>query len=470
MSSAPELPVVPARDELPGVPARDELPIVAVVGRPNVGKSTLVNRFVGRRDAIVEETPGVTRDRKEFVAEWAGRSFRVVDTGGWLTPGDAGLTTDDPSLAAMVSRQAEAAMRDADLVLLVVDVNTGITDEDDHVAQMLRRGTTPVRVVVNKVDDERRALELWQFVRLGLGESLPVSALHGRLSGDLLDEIVAALPPSHDPARDEALEPRTAGPFSVAIVGRPNVGKSTLFNRIVGEDRAVVHDQPGTTRDSIDTVLVTDDGNLRFVDTAGMRRASRVDEPTEYYSTVRALQSVDHADAVLFVIDATEGVTHQDQRLAERVDAAGCAMVVVLNKWDLLDTARREDVKQAVRQRLHFLGYAPVLPISALTGRRVHQLLRALRQAEEAYHRRVPTAALNRVIRDAQAAHPPPLDRKHRPRILYATQGAADPPTFTLFATRTLPPTYLRYLERKLREAFELGPTPVKLRVRRRGA
>jgi GTP-binding protein len=291
-----------------------------------------------------------------------------------------------------------------------------------------------------------------------------VSALHGRGSGDLLDAIVAALPP--DSPETPADEP--PGAFSVAIVGRPNVGKSTLFNRLVGDDRAVVHDEPGTTRDSIDTVIETDDGPLRFVDTAGMRRRSRVDEPTEYYSLVRALDAVDRADAALFVIDATEGVTHQDQRLAERVDAAGTAAIVVLNKWDLTDAEQRRDVMDQAADRLAFLGYAPVVKISALTGRNIRHVLPALREAEAAYHRRVPTAALNRVVADAQQRHPPPAVRKRRPRVLYATQGASEPPTFTLFATHALPETYLRYLERRIRDAFDLGPTPMKLRVRLR--
>jgi GTPase len=441
-------------------------PVVAVVGRPNVGKSTLVNRIVGRRDAIVEEKPGVTRDRREFTAEWAGRAFRVVDTGGWLAPGDAGLTAEDPALAAKVSAQAEKAMRDADVVLLVVDVTVGVTEEDARVATVLQRGAKPVVIAVNKVDDDRRETEIWEFASLGLGDPHPVSALHGRDSGDLLDTLVAALPPAAD---DQEPAAEDDGIFSIAIVGRPNVGKSTLFNRLVGDERAVVHDLPGTTRDAIDTVVETEDGPLRFVDTAGMRRKSRVEEPMEYYSLVRALQAIDRADAALFVIDASEGVTHQDQHLAERVDAAGTATVVVLNKWDLLDAEQREDVRRQVADKLHFLSYAPVLPISALTGKRAHHLLPALREAEEAYHRRIPTAALNKVLKEAQAAHPPPIVRRHRPRILYATQGATDPPTFTLFATRSLPPQYLRYLERKLREAFELGPTPIKLRVRRRG-
>jgi len=435
-----------------------ELPVVAIVGRPNVGKSTLVNRFAGSRQAIVEAQPGVTRDRKELVAEWAGRHFRVVDTGGWLASGG--------DLDQEVSRQAERAVAAADVIVLVVDVAVGITEEDARVASVLRRAGPPVLVVVNKVDDGSRESDAWAFTQLGLGDPYAVSALHGRGSGDLLDAVVGALPP---PAPEAEPVEEDAGPFSIAIVGRPNVGKSTLFNRLVGDERAVVHDQPGTTRDTIDTVIETEDGPLRFVDTAGMRRRSRVDEPTEYYSLVRALEAVDRADAALFVIDATEGVAHQDQRLAERVDAAGTAAIVVLNKWDLVDAEQRKDVLAQVADRLAFLAYAPVVKVSALTGRNLRHVLPALREAEAAYHRRVPTAALNRVLTDAQQRHPPPAVRKHRPRVLYATQGASDPPTFTLFATRELPATYLRYLERRIRDAFDLGPTPVKLRVRLRG-
>jgi GTP-binding protein len=427
-----------------------------------VGKSTLVNRFVGRRDAIVEEKPGVTRDRKMLEADWNGRSFVVVDTGGWLAP-TSGEGAEP--LARQVSGQAERAVADADVILMVVDVNVGITEEDARVARILQRSTRPVLLVVNKVDDERRENESWGFSRLGLGTPHPVSAIHGRGSGDLLDALVEALPPEPDVSD---LADTDDGIFSVAIVGRPNVGKSTLFNRLVGDERSIVHDLPGTTRDAVDTVVETDEGPLRFVDTAGMRRRSRIDEPTEYFSLVRALQAVDRADAALLVIDAHEGVSHQDQRLAERVDAAGTAIVVVLNKWDLLDAEGRAKAKIDVADRLAFLSYAPVLTVSALTGKMMQRLLPALRQAEEAYHQRVPTAALNRVIREAQASHPPPAAKRHRPRVLYATQGANDPPTFTLFATHELPPTYLRYLERKIREAFDLGPTPIKLRVRRR--
>ena len=435
------------------------LPVVAVVGRPNVGKSTLLNRIVGRREAIVEEKPGVTRDRKEVVAEWQGRSFVLVDTGGWLPGGT--------ELDAKVSRQSERAIEEADAILLVVDAAMGIVEEDARVAELLRRATAPVLVVANKVDDGGREPGIWEFVRLGVGDPYPVSALHGRGTGDLLDALVAVLPPAEEepeetsPVLGEDGSPRV---FGVAIVGRPNVGKSTLFNRLIGEDRAVVHDMPGTTRDSIDTVVDTGDGPVRFIDTAGMRRKSRIDEGTEYFSMVRALQSVDTADVALLVIDATEGVTHQDQRLAERVDAAGCPVVVLLNKWETLDAEQRAQIDAQMERRLHFLGEATVLKISALSGKGVHKLPPALSEAIEDYHRRIPTRQVNNAIRAAQAAQPAP----HGGRVLYATQGAVDPPTFTLFANKALPPTYLRYLERSLRETFDLGSTPIKLRVRKR--
>jgi len=432
---------------------------VAVVGRPNVGKSTLLNRIVGRREAIVEEKPGVTRDRKEVVAEWQGRSFVLVDTGGWLPGGT--------ELDAKVSRQSERAIQDADAILFVVDAALGIVEEDARVAEILRRSKAPVLVVANKVDDTGREPGIWEFVRLGVGDPYPVSALHGRGTGDLLDALVDALPPAEEepevpsPILGEDGAPRV---FGVAIVGRPNVGKSTLFNRLIGEERAVVHDMPGTTRDSIDTIVDTGDGPVRFIDTAGMRRKSRIDEGTEYFSMVRALQSVDTADVALLVIDATEGVTHQDQRLAERVDAAGCPVVVLLNKWETLDAEQRAQVSAQMERRLHFLGEATVLKISALSGKGVHKLLPALSEAIEDYHRRIPTRQVNNAIRAAQAAQPAP----HGGRVLYATQGAVDPPTFTLFANKALPPTYLRYLERSLREAFDMGSTPIKLRVRKR--
>jgi GTP-binding protein len=428
------------------------LPVVAIVGRPNVGKSTLVNRIVGRREAIVEERPGVTRDRKELETDWRGRRFMVVDTGGWMAGGDG--------LDAKVSEQAERAIKGADVVLFVADATVGITEEDDRVAAILRRTKRPVVVVVNKVDSEHRETDAWDFARLGLGEPMPVSALHGRQVGDLLDEVFARLPP---PGPEELPVDEATKVPSIAVVGRPNVGKSTLFNRLIGDDRSVVHDQPGTTRDSIDTVVETPDGPLRFIDTAGMRRKSKIDEGTEYYSLVRALQTIDRADAAMLVIDASQGVTHQDQRLAERIDAAGSPCLIVLNKMDLLDTAERADIAEQVADRLAFLGYAPVLKISALSGKGVQRMLPAIQEAIEAYHRRVPTRELNEVVQAAQSAQPAP-----GARILYATQGATDPPTFTLFTNRSLPAPYLRYLERRIREHFGFGPTPLKLRVRSR--
>ena len=446
------------------------LPLVAIVGRPNVGKSTLLNRILGRRVAIVEEKPGVTRDRKEVEAEWLGRRFRLVDTGGWVAGG-----TD---LDRKVSAQSERAIREADAVLFVVDATVGVTDDDARVAELLRGLDLPVLLVANKVDDSSHEPLVWELLSLGLRDPLPVSALHGRGTGDLLDRLVATLPePTEEPEPSGAsIAPGEAGrsgpggddagAVAVALVGRPNVGKSTLFNRLIGEDRSVVHDLPGTTRDSVDTLVETELGPVRFVDTAGMRRRSRIDEGTEYFSMVRALRSVDDADVALLVIDATEGVTHQDQRLAERIDAAGCPIVVLLNKWELLDEERRNEVLYQLGQRLHFLGEAPVLRISALTGRGVHRLLPAVARAVEQYRTRVPTRRVNEVIRRAQQAQPAP----HGGRILYATQGATDPPTFTLFTNATLPASYLRYIERQLREAFGLEATPLKLRVRRRGA
>jgi GTP-binding protein len=432
-----------------------ELPSVAVVGRPNVGKSTLFNRIVGRREAIVEEKPGVTRDRKEVVAEWQGREFRLVDTGGWMPGGD--------SLDAKVSAQSEKAIEEADCVLFVVDTVIGITEEDSRIANILRRNGRPVLVVVNKVDDTNRENSIWEFVRLGVGDPYPVSALHGRGTGDLLEDLVKILPAVPEVESDADATPADKI-FSVSIVGRPNVGKSTLFNRLIGDDRSVVHDMPGTTRDAVDTVVETEDGPIRFVDTAGMRRRSKIDEGTEYYSLVRALQAIDRSDVALLVIDSTVGVTAQDQRLAERVDAAGCPVVVVMNKWELLDADARDEVGYQISQRLHFIGDSPVLKLSALTGKGVHRLLPALAGTIDDYHKRIPTRKVNQVIRAAQAAQPAP----HGGRVLYATQGAVDPPTFTLFANKELAPAYLRYLERSLREACDFGSTPIKIRVRKR--
>ncbi len=437
-----------------------DLPTVAIVGRPNVGKSTLVNRIVGKRVAIVEEKPGVTRDRKEVDADWLGVGFRLIDTGGWMPGGD--------DLDAKVSRQSEQAIQEADAVLLVLDAVTGVTEEDARVGEVIRKiARGKVLVVVNKVDDAGREGLIWEAMSLGLGEPMAISALHGRGSGEVLDRLVELLPtpiavPEEEPEEDDEPETRV---FSVALVGRPNVGKSTLFNRLIGEERAVVHDMPGTTRDTIDTIVETDDGPIRFVDTAGMRRKAKIAEGTEYYSLVRALQAVDQSDVALLIIDSTVGITAQDQRLAERIDAAGSPIVVLLNKHELLtDAEERADLDWQVEQKLRFIGEAPVLKISALSGKGVHKLLPALSMSIEDYHRRVPTRRVNEVIRSAQQAQPGP----HGVKVLYATQAATDPPTFTLFANRAVPATYLRYLERRLRESFDLGATPIKMRVRQR--
>lgn len=440
-----------------------DLPVVAIVGRPNVGKSTLMNRILGKQVAIVEDTPGVTRDRKEIEADWLGVPFLLVDTGGWMPGGT--------TLEEKVSRQVERAVKEANVVLFLVDASVGLTEDDQQIATWLRRSGKDVLVIANKADNDRRENERWEFLALGLGDPWPISALHGRRTGDMLDELIAKLPHVQPPTAvgedDEGEMPPLPDVPAVAIVGRPNVGKSTLFNRLIGDDRSVVHDMPGTTRDAVDTIVDTSDGPIRFIDTAGMRKKSRIDEGIEYYSLVRALRAVDEADVAFLVIDATEGITSQDQRLAERVDASGCPVVVLLNKWELLDDAeQRADVMRQMAQRLHFIGDAPVLKVSALTGKGVHKLMPVLSDAVERYHRRVPTRAVNNVMSAAQQQQPAPGGA----RVLYAMQGAIDPPTFTLFANRELPPNYLRYLERKLREAFDLGGVPIKLRVRKRSS
>jgi len=437
-------------------------PIVAVVGRPNVGKSTLVNRLIGSRKAIVEERPGVTRDRNNFEVDWAGVDFTLVDTGGWLPH-----TGEASALDNKVSEQSEHAIDGADLVLFVVDVRVGIATEDALIAEKLRTHSSPSFVVANKVDDPAHEAAIWEFMSLGLGEPKPVSALHGRGTADLLDAVVSNFPlgePQITEEDDWEDDEESSSMIAVAIVGRPNVGKSTLFNTLLGAERSVVHDEAGTTRDAIDTVIDTDLGPIRFVDTAGMRRKARINEDTEYYSLIRALEAIDKADIALLVIDATIGVTHQDQRLSERIDAAGCPIVVVLNKWELLDTDDREYIVDQVEIKLGFLADPPLMKISALSGKGVHRLFPILSETISGYHRRVPTRDVNLVISKAQIAHPAPGGA----RVLYATQGATEPPTFTFFVNKKLPKTYIRYLENQLRSQLDLGSVPVKIRVRNR--
>jgi GTP-binding protein len=363
-----------------------------------------------------------------------------------------------------VSRQVEEAVREANLVIFMVDASVGITDEDELIAGWLRRSGVEVLLVANKADNERREQERWEFLSLGLGDPFSVSALHGRRAGDFLDEVIARIP--HVDTKKEVEIPIGAHDVPrVALVGRPNVGKSTLFNRLVGEERSIVHDMPGTTRDAIDTLVETEDGPLIFVDTAGMRKRSKVDDSAEYYSLVRALKAIDEADVAMLVIDSTVGITSQDQRLAERIDVAGCPILVVLNKWELLESEQRRQVESDLARMLYFINDAPVLKLSALTGKGVHKLRPVLQEAIDQYHRKVPTRDVNRVIAEAQQRQP----AGGGARVLFAVQGAADPPTFTLFTNRELPQPYIRYLERSIREAFEFGSIPLKLRVRRKG-
>jgi GTP-binding protein len=424
-------------------------PQVVIVGRPNVGKSSLVNRLAGRRVAVVEEQRGVTRDRKAVEVEWRGVTFDVVDTGGWLAAGD--------TLEDKVSKQAEAALKSADLVLLVVDASTGPVEEDSTAARWVRNSKRPVLLVVNKVDDQQHEASSWEFLSLGVGDPFMVSAQHGRGAGDLLDRIVDDLGDQTVEVADEDDD----GALRVAIVGRPNVGKSTLFNQLIGEERSVVHDMPGTTRDAIDTVVDTSAGLIRFIDTAGMRKRARTEAGLETYSVLRSLDALDRADIAILVIDAQEGATGQDQRLAERISASGCPAIVILNKWELVIPDERDAILATVGEKLAFLGDAPVLKMTALSGKGVHRLWPALSTAALDYAKRVPTGALNRAIRDLQIKQPAPTGK-----IRYAVQGASEPPTFTLFIAGRLPPTYLRYVERSLREKFELGASPIRVRVR----
>ncbi|MHB2027627.1 MAG: ribosome biogenesis GTPase Der [Acidimicrobiales bacterium] len=428
-------------------------PQVVIVGRPNVGKSSLVNRLAAKRVAVVEEQRGVTRDRKAIEVEWRGVTFDVVDTGGWLESGD--------TLENKVSQQANAALSRADLVLLVVDAATGPVDEDSHAARWVLRSGRPAMVVVNKVDDQSREVASWEFLRLGLGDPHVVSAQHGRGSGDLLDRIVDHLGPTASSSVSNGEDDKDDDALRVAIVGRPNVGKSTLFNQLIGEERSVVHDMPGTTRDAIDTVVTTSAGRIRFIDTAGMRKRARTEAGLETYSVLRSLDALDRADIAVLVIDATHGATGQDQRLAERISASGCPSIVVLNKWELVASEDRDAVLATVGDKLAFLGDAPVLKTTALSGKGVHRLLPALTNAARDYTKRVPTGALNRAIRDLQIKQPAPTGK-----IRYAVQGATEPPTFTLFIAGRLPSTYLRYVERSLRERFSLGASPIRVRVR----
>jgi GTPase len=437
--------------------------LVAVVGRPNVGKSTLVNRFAGRRDAIVEERPGVTRDRTSHDVQWRGRTFTVLDTGGWM-PGWARAA----ALDSAVSAHAERATSDADLVLFVVDATVGITEEDAAAAEWLRRLGVPVLLVANKVDDlsptSALTSELTELNALGLGEPHPVSALHGRGSGDLLDEVYDRL--REGGAFERPTEPDDDIP-GVALIGRPNVGKSSIFNRLLGEERTIVDERPGTTRDAVDTVVELPDGRAyRFVDTAGLRRHARRGDATEYYATLRTARALDRAAVALLVIDASEPIGEQEQRLARQIIDAGRALVVVLNKWDLVDEERREWIDRERDRLLKFIDWAPLVRTAAKTGRGINRLLPAVDAALVEWQRRIPTASLNDWLPGVVEASPPPMRRGRPVRVRYVTQVAVGPPTFRFFTTGEVPASYLRYLERRLREDFGFEGTPLAVAIR----
>jgi GTP-binding protein len=429
---------------------------VAVVGRANVGKSTLVNRFLGKREAIEHPEPGVTRDPRGFPVDWGGSTFTVADTGGW-EPRARGI-------AAKVVAQAERAAASADVIVFVVDATTGATADDVAVARTLRRAAVPVVVAANKVDGPRGEAELHEFERLGLGAPFPVSALHGRASGDLLDVIVAHVRDVEQPEQDSNAVEET----SVAIVGRPNVGKSSLFNRLVGEDRTIVDETPGTTRDAIDTVVEADGARFRFVDTAGIRRKVRTATGPEYYGLVRSLRAVDEADVAVIVIDASEGPTEQDQKIAQRVAEAGRAAVIVLNKWDLVDEEQRGFLERDVEDRLRFVAWAPVLRTSAKTGRGVDKILPAIQNVRRSWEQRVPTGQLNAWL--AEVADRIPLgSRGPKPtRMRYVTMARTRPPEVVVFSTGPVSDQATRALERRLRERFGFEGTPIRVVVRQR--
>ncbi|NLN28691.1 MAG: ribosome biogenesis GTPase Der [Firmicutes bacterium] len=434
-------------------------PIVAIVGRPNVGKSALFNRIISRRLAIVEGTPGVTRDRLYADAEWTGRKFILVDTGG---------IEERPAevFSAATRRQAEEAVEEADVIVFTVDAQSGLLPADWDVAELLRRTRKPVIVAANKADNEQIARQAAEFFQLGLSEPIPVSAEHGKNIGDLLDRIVA-----HLPSVSDAQEPEDE--IKIALIGRPNVGKSSLANRLIGEERMIVTDIPGTTRDAIDTVITRDGRTFRLIDTAGMRRRSRIDTRVEHYSTLRAIRAAERSDVCLVVLDATEGVTEQDARVAGIPHEAGKGVVLVVNKWDLVEkrTNTMQEYEQSVRNELGYLSYAPIVFVSARTGQRVDRLLTVAQQVAEQAAMRISTGRLNEVLQEAVHLHAPPSDKGKRLRILYATQVGVQPPHFVLFMNEPslFHFSYRRYLEARLREAFGFVGTPIIITAKRRG-
>lgn len=430
------------------------LPVVAVVGRPNVGKSTLVNRILGRREAVVEDVPGVTRDRVAYDAAWSGRRFTLVDTGGW--------DPDAEGMAARITAQAEIAAAAADVVVFVVDATVGATDADEVVVRVLRRAGKPVVLAANKVDSrsgEADAAALWN---LGLGEPQAVSALHGRGSGDLLDAVLAALPD----APTEIFDAAEGGPRRVALLGKPNVGKSSLLNRIAGADRVLVDPVAGTTIDPVDELVTLGGRTWRFVDTAGIRRRVGQASGAEYFASLRTAAALDRCEVAVVLIDASEPLSEQDLRIVSMVVDAGRALVLAFNKWDLLDEDRRLTLEREVDRQLARVAWAPRVNVSARTGRHAERLVPAIDSALAGWETRVPTARLNAFLGQLVAGHPHPLRGGRQPRILFATQAGTRPPRFVLFTTGFLEPSYRRFLERRLREEFGFTGTPIEVSMR----
>jgi GTP-binding protein len=427
-------------------------PVVAIVGRPNVGKSTLVNRILGRREAVVQDLPGVTRDRVSYDASWTGRRFVVQDTGGW--------EPDAKGLQQLVADQASVAMQTADAVILVVDATVGATAGDEAAARILRRSGKPVFLAANKVDNEKGESDAAALWSLGLGEPHPISAMHGRGIADLLDDLVAALPMASE------VTAGPGGPRRVALVGKPNVGKSSLLNRLVGAERSVVHDVAGTTVDPVDSLIELGGKTWRFVDTAGLRRRVGQASGHEFYASVRTHSAIDAAEVVVVLIDASQPLTEQDQRVLSMVIEAGRALVLAFNKWDLVDEDRRYLLDKEIDRELAQLQWAPRVNISAKSGRAVQKLVPAMETALASWDARISTGQLNTWIKEIVAATPPPVRGGKQPRILFATQAASRPPTFVLFTSGFLEAGYRRFLERRLRETFGFEGSPIRINVR----
>ena len=430
-------------------------PVVAVVGRPNVGKSMLVNRIIGRREAVVQDKPGVTRDRVSYDAEWNGREFVVVDTGGWAP--------DAVGMAAQIAEQAELAIAAADAVLFVVDATVGTQDVDEAVVDVLRRSRKPVVLAANKVDDARQEADAAMMWNLGLGEPYPVSAMHGRGTGDLLDALLAVLPQA-----PRASEPQVGGPRRVAIIGRPNVGKSSLLNRLAGAQRVVVDNVAGTTVDPVDELVEVGGVVYRFIDTAGLRRRVKEASGHEYYASLRTQAAIERAEVCVVVLDASETISDQDLRVISMVEEAGRALVIAYNKWDLTDEERRRYLAREIEQDIQAFAWAPSVNISALTGRNVDRLSKAIEEALEGWETRISTGKLNAFLGRLAAAHPHPVRGGKQPRILFGTQAHNCPPTFALFTSGQFDPQYLRFVQRRLREDFGFRGTPVDVQVRAR--